>query len=525
MEKAQEIIKRFCKRFAQVFALDAKLIPESEIKTWKSMENGTHFPVKNGETTAESAKKFLKEKKQTQPSGKFSPAIAAYCKAKLAAENGRNSPNFADLAYEAIHAKRKLSPADQVAFAKMSDKDIKEAAGITATAEPPKKQPPSPPASTQATAPATRATKAEQPKSPNSTAPQFTPTEKGIVDKFIAAGDIDNYEKLNDSQKATVDKLAQMCIAFKPTDDEGDFATESEVFLHPNAEALYADYQDLMAGKKDLSGFKKYDAKKMAGKLQSIDFDKSDAEVAHQASRLNFLLSSPDRIKEYGLDLASPEQLYWLDRLLSDSTTPKDPAAILEYMKNIRDKAASSFYKSNAAKLDKKYAGTKIDAHIPDKLNNKFPATSHAWGTQPGTYTVFRSGDLNNPNGIYTANSFEGASAYSTGSAYHNIQGIAFKPRSTVEAYEVDIKRPYVAASIEEAYQKLFTRNLPKNWQKNWSQIDAEINKALKKRGYDAFVMQRPNKKELVYLGDPNSMRMVGSDLTKENQLKALRNR
>lgn len=160
MEKERQIIQQFCKRFAQVFALDAEMIPESEIKTWKSLENGVHFPVRNGETTAEAAKKTVKgikekqAKKTAEPQPVYSPGVKKIAEAFINSQDAQQAVlngtmSHAEFTYHTMAYKKALKAASEADLKKwetMLTKEIEEAAGQTLVI------PSSPPASVAATA-------------------------------------------------------------------------------------------------------------------------------------------------------------------------------------------------------------------------------------------------------------------------------------------------------------------------------------------------------------------------------------
>lgn len=124
---------------------------------------------------------------------------------------------------------------------------------------------------------------------------------------------------------------------------------------------------------------------------------------------------------------------------------------------------------------------------------NKYPPDDPKWGTEPGVYTVYRTGEMNR-NIIFTGNKFEGVDSYTTRYPEEEQVGGAKQSlvrRSAVYTYTVEVKRPYVARNLHDTYMRLFGKK-PSKSANGWIAADNKIRKELEKRGYDAWCMTEP---------------------------------
>jgi hypothetical protein len=134
---------------------------------------------------------------------------------------------------------------------------------------------------------------------------------------------------------------------------------------------------------------------------------------------------------------------------------------------------------------------------------NKYAPDDPRWGTEPGEYTVYRSGSTDRGM-VFTGESFKGVEDYT------DLYGETDKDaRLAVNSYTVSIKKPYVSESMPTTYKALFGKDVNLNSAKvvgdAWVKADNRIAAALKKKGYDAWLMTSPAppaKKELVILGN-----------------------
>lgn len=148
---------------------------------------------------------------------------------------------------------------------------------------------------------------------------------------------------------------------------------------------------------------------------------------------------------------------------------------------------------------------------------NKYPPDDPRWGTEPGQYTVYRSGDTNRDI-VFTASTYEGSAPYADGFPVKT--GGDISPTDpAVYAYTVDIKKPFVAKDIHDTYQQLFGKKLnldptPAQIKKGitssdlWIKADEKIAAKLTRMGYDAWTMTNPAppaKKELNILKNGKS--------------------
>ena len=154
---------------------------------------------------------------------------------------------------------------------------------------------------------------------------------------------------------------------------------------------------------------------------------------------------------------------------------------------------------------------------------NKYPPSDSRWGTEPGEYTVYRSGDVER-DVVFTASDFEGSAVYAKG--FPDAEGEDIRPiNSGVYSYTVQIKKPFVAADLADTYQKLFGTKpklepTPAQIKKGitagdlWVQADEKIAARLRKQGYDAWLMTSPAppaRKELNLIGASRSTMQVTS--------------
>lgn len=136
----------------------------------------------------------------------------------------------------------------------------------------------------------------------------------------------------------------------------------------------------------------------------------------------------------------------------------------------------------------KKMIGEKnlIEWDIKNKPN-KYDPDDYRWGTEPGKYTVYRSGSLDRDI-IFTGNEMDGVQWYTE--SFPNEIG---DDKIAVKTYTVEIKNPFVSTDMPDAYKKLFNKKAPDTSNPdNWIKADERIMKAIKKKGYDAWTMTSP---------------------------------
>lgn len=133
---------------------------------------------------------------------------------------------------------------------------------------------------------------------------------------------------------------------------------------------------------------------------------------------------------------------------------------------------------------------------------NKYPPDDPRWGTEPGTYTVYRAGDLGRESVVFTANTYKGSESYADAFPQDGDVPISVE-RSAVNTYTVEIKNPYVSKDVTSTYEELFGKKLrltPTRSEINkgittgdlWVKADERISKRLKSKGYDAWTMTDP---------------------------------
>lgn len=126
-----------------------------------------------------------------------------------------------------------------------------------------------------------------------------------------------------------------------------------------------------------------------------------------------------------------------------------------------------------------------MDIRDEREVAEKFGAD---WGTKPGTYTAWRSGDLESPRGVFFSINESGAKAYE-------------REGEKATKYSVEIKNPLVAKRFEDAYSMLSgktpeqvrkekdSKKVVNDW---WQALDKKIMGLAKKKGYDSIVYTKP---------------------------------
>lgn len=113
---------------------------------------------------------------------------------------------------------------------------------------------------------------------------------------------------------------------------------------------------------------------------------------------------------------------------------------------------------------------------------------------KPGTYELYRAGELNAPNGMIFLSASLGESMEYGSAGNH----------STVERYQIDVKNPLVVSEDSDRNNliaawkalhpgedpKVKTSGMPA---KKWQQMDKQNAKALEKSDYDAIIYKKPN--------------------------------
>lgn len=156
---------------------------------------------------------------------------------------------------------------------------------------------------------------------------------------------------------------------------------------------------------------------------------------------------------------------------------------------------------ASKAVLDMVGAGA-LNEFDTGKHPNKYDPTDPRWGTEPGTYTVYRAGDLSRDSVVFTANTYEGSQMYAEAFPDSASKDIDYE-RAGVNTYTVEIKNPYVSKDISSAYKDLFGKDLrltptASELKKGmtsgdlWVKADDKISKKLKSKGYDAWTMTNP---------------------------------
>jgi SPP1 gp7 family putative phage head morphogenesis protein len=112
------------------------------------------------------------------------------------------------------------------------------------------------------------------------------------------------------------------------------------------------------------------------------------------------------------------------------------------------------------------------------------------WGMKAGTYSVWRSGDLDSVRGVFFSIDEQGAKAYSS---LHN--------DAPALQYETTIQKPLVADDLIGAYSQLTGRSVESlrkqrdnhpNVAKWWRDVDKKVFELAKKQGYDAITYTKP---------------------------------
>lgn len=153
---------------------------------------------------------------------------------------------------------------------------------------------------------------------------------------------------------------------------------------------------------------------------------------------------------------------------------------------------------------------------------NKYDPDDPRWGTEPGTYTVYRSGGLDRDI-VFTASTMKGSELYAD--SFPESAGGIDPKRCAAYTYTVEIKKPFVSKDMPEAYEKLFGKKVnldpsPAQIKKGittgdlWVKADEKIAAKLKKMGYDAWTMTSPAppaKKEMnILAGAKSTMKETG---------------
>ena len=136
------------------------------------------------------------------------------------------------------------------------------------------------------------------------------------------------------------------------------------------------------------------------------------------------------------------------------------------------------------------------------KTQNKYEPDDEKWGTEPGTYTIYRTGAPRDEIGFF-ANTYNGAEAYTTSEKGLAGNGGTLLTRPFVDTYEVTIIKPFVSKQLGDAYEKLFGKKVrldPTSGEIKkgltsadlWAKADQKIAKELRRRGHDAWVMTNP---------------------------------
>ena len=140
---------------------------------------------------------------------------------------------------------------------------------------------------------------------------------------------------------------------------------------------------------------------------------------------------------------------------------------------------------------------------------NKYDEDDPRWGTEPGTYTVYRSGNLSRDI-IFTANNSEGASLYSD--LIDEKTNSVNLDKAHTSSYTVEITKPFVSTNLSDAHEQLFGRPLLNLTPERWVKADERIAKKLKSKGYDAWVLTDPAppaEKEMVIFSDDGEIPVI----------------
>lgn len=137
---------------------------------------------------------------------------------------------------------------------------------------------------------------------------------------------------------------------------------------------------------------------------------------------------------------------------------------------------------------------------------------------KPGTYELYRAGELDAPNGmIFLSASLGESNDYAQYRTITNPDGSKrLDPLSSIERYKLDIKNPLVVSedtdrnNLVAAWKalhpgqdpKLKTSGMPA---RKWQQMDRQNAKALENSDYDAIIYKKPNGRHEVQI--PKSSR------------------
>lgn len=133
----------------------------------------------------------------------------------------------------------------------------------------------------------------------------------------------------------------------------------------------------------------------------------------------------------------------------------------------------------------------------------------------PGTYEVYRSGDLSAPNKmIFLSTSFGEASNYGK------------EQNKNIDTYHIKLNNPLVVTGstdgemLRNAWEKLHPgKSYPKGpmTSKKWQTRDKENASALSKSSYDAIIYKKPSGRHEVQIAKKDVNRLVKTKTTKHS--------
>lgn len=234
--------------------------------------------------------------------------------------------------------------------------------------------------------------------------------------------------------------------------------------------------------------------------------DKWSAEEAAATKKEALRAASKERTRVWSeskkATLPSPAEIEAKKIRDSEALARTDKAVAEKTALHTGTSPSASAVSANWSDAEKRMVGPNNlkEWDTPNKPN-KYPANDPLWGTEPGQYTVYRSGELNRGI-IFTGNEMKGVEWYTEAFSVDE----AFT-RWAVNSYTVDIKKPFISTNLPEAYSKLFGKMPNIQGSANWIKADERVMSALKKQGYDSWLMTSPAPpatKELVLFGKPS---------------------
>lgn len=234
----------------------------------------------------------------------------------------------------------------------------------------------------------------------------------------------------------------------------------------------------------------------------------SDEDVKTISDKVVELQKTFDKYKD--VDLDSDDNGY---RELNDARYKLSRALL-----DTKEKIGAKEFDKRESEISNKYGSESFKEFDKPNKPNTYSADDPKWGTEPGEYTVYRSGSLKNRrNMVFSANTYEGAEPYSS------FDDPGMPDRFNVSSYTVKVNKPYSARNLREAYVNLFHKTPPELTAKNWSRIDAQVANEAMRKGFDAITYTEPAppaKREMLVLG-PATKQMEKTSQKIPNSIKA----